>query len=237
MAVQSEEGQTQLSPLPSPLLRGEALLVSPPRSFWLARAALRQSSSLQFRFVASFPENFKKMKIPGDGGKKEKKIKKKIGCCLLSTPARNCKNKTRFLLLSPDFAGLITQESGLGLAWDRVESPVLSPPSFFNGLEALSLEKKKGGRERERERRKRKKTKKKLVHLSPLERDRHRQKREREREREYLESEEKPRRDVSAAVFCVLSFCFLLVCHGLCAPSLERETGWWWWGWTGARGP
>ena len=185
MAVQSEEGQTQLSPLPSPLLRGEALLVSPPRSFWLARAALRQSSSLQFRFVASFPENFKKMKIPGDGGKKEKKIKKKIGCCLLSTPARNCKNKTRFLLLSPDFAGLITQESGLGLAWDRVESPVLSPPPHFStDLKPYLLKRRKAGENANAKEEKERKRKKKLVHLSPLERDRHRQKRERERERE-----------------------------------------------------
>ena len=200
MAVQSEEGQTQLSPLPSPLLRGEALLVSPPRSFWLARAALRQSSSLQFRFVASFPENFKKMKIP-DGGKKEKKIKKKIGCCLLSTPARNCKNKTRFLLLSPDFAGLITQESGLGLAWDRVESPVLSPPPHFStDLKPYLLKRRKAGENanaKEEKERKRKKNSFTFPLSSATAIDR----REREREREsFLKA--KKSQDVTCLLLC-----------------------------------
>ena len=154
---------------------------------------------------------------------------------VLSTPARNCKNKTRFLLLSPDFAGLITQESGLGLAWDRVESPVLSPPPHFStDLKPYLLKRRKAGENanaKEEKERKRKKNSFTFPLSSATAIDR------REREREYLESEEKPRRDVSAAVFCVFSFCFLLVCHGLCAPSLERETGWWWWGWTGARGP
>ena len=200
MAVQSEEGQTQLSPLPSPLLRGEALLVSPPRSFWLARAALRQSSSLQFRFVASFPENFKKMKIPGDGGKKEKKIKKKIGCCLLSTPARNCKNKTRFLLLSPDFAGLITQESGLGLAWDRVESPVLSPPHFSTDLKPYLLKRRKAGENanaKEEKERKRKKNSFTFPLSSATAIDR----RERERERESILKAKKSQ-DVTCLLLC-----------------------------------